>query len=156
MSEGTIKQETGWWEWERFWARFSSPLWQEALDLPLNLHSFPHLWCWRIGHDQKNRIIDTSRWSGFPQEGGLKTNSHFPRLCVRFGMPEVKIVIHPCPWGSARVSGCLQTHNAESMFRPLRWFKHLVKMLRGCLPKEVFQGMSCWEKAPGQVQVERL
>ncbi len=42
----------------------------KALDLPVNLRSFPHLWSWRMGHDQKNKISDTSSWNGFPQEGG--------------------------------------------------------------------------------------
>ena len=42
----------------------------KAFNLPVNLRSYPHLWSWRVGHDLKNEIADTSGRNGFSQKGG--------------------------------------------------------------------------------------
>ncbi len=35
----------------------------EALDLPVNLCSNPHLWSWALGNDQQNEITGTRGWN---------------------------------------------------------------------------------------------
>ena len=41
----------------------------EALDLLVNLHSYPHLSSRTVGSDQKNEIADTSGRNGLPLQG---------------------------------------------------------------------------------------
>ena len=44
----------------------------KALDLPVDLHSYPHLWSRGLGDDQKDEIAGTSGRDGFSQVGGWR------------------------------------------------------------------------------------
>jgi len=41
----------------------------EAIDLPVNLRSYPHLWSRVVGSDRKNEIANTSSRNGLPPQG---------------------------------------------------------------------------------------
>lgn len=41
----------------------------EAVNLPMKLHSYPHLWPWALSSDRMNEIVDFSSGSKFPREG---------------------------------------------------------------------------------------
>ena len=43
----------------------------EALCLPGHSPPYPHLWSWRMGHDPKNQIADTSVRDGFSVRGSV-------------------------------------------------------------------------------------
>ena len=41
----------------------------EALNLPVKLRSYPHLWSRAVGSDRKNEIANTSGRNGLPPQG---------------------------------------------------------------------------------------
>jgi len=41
----------------------------KALDFPVNLRSYPHLWSRVVGSDRKNEIMNPNGRNGFPPQG---------------------------------------------------------------------------------------
>ncbi len=110
----------------------------EAFSLLLNLRFFPHLWSWRVGHDQKNKITDFKWLIWICSEGWLASPLG------------VRLEVHLEELGVEPLLSCIERCR-------LRWFGHVVRMPPVRLPREVFQARPA-RKAPGQnqIQVERL
>ena len=84
----------------------------KALNLPVNLCSYPHLWSWRVGHDRKNEIMDTSCRNGF---SGVSLRDRVRSSAIWEGLRGEPLLL------------CVERSQ-------LRWFGHLVRMPPGSFP----------------------
>lgn len=86
----------------------------EALDLRVDLHSYSCLQPRTLGHDQKNKIPDTSSWNKFSRQGA--------RCSLR---------------DRVRISVAIERSQQ-------RWLGHLFLIPPGSLPGVVFQVLTHW------------
>ena len=102
------------------------------LDLPVHLHSNPHLWSWAFGSDRKNEIADTSGQNEFLSLGGWLSLGDR----VRSSDIQRELGVEP-----------LLLHVERGQ---LRWFGHLIRMPPGRLPLEVFRAHPTGKRPQGR------
>ncbi len=107
----------------------------KALDLPVNLRSYSHLWLWAVGHDRKDKIPDTGGRNELSPQGG-------------WALPLRDRVRSSVTWEELRIEPLvLDTERSQ-----LRWIGHLFRMPPGRPPGEVFRARPTGRRPPGKTQ----